>query len=494
MRPDFKSLTFFFFIALLMLIQCTSGPVAGGTTDSENARIGAVVVYGNEPVQKAEVRLRPSTYIMDGRSNTEVVNTCTNDSGYFQAEIKESGHYTLEIRKNDSLAATATIEISSQNNSTIHLDTLSLALTGRMEGNLPETQSTATVYILGLEHKATIDSSGFFTFQSLAPGNYSLLVTTDHKDTLLIPEIIIKSSQSSLIQNIDLQQKSWTEVIPETYKSDSLTIEAFLDSQKINMPYFFDQITSVSNGRIRTLNLAGLGISSLHSAIGSCSFLYTLSVSNNNLTSLPPELGKCRYLSALTAEHNAILSIPVEITRLPFLEFLKLSYNSIKELPDSVYFMPRLRKLSIGANPIDSLPALVGNLHNLEQLDIFQCNLDKIPDEIGNLPKLQQIWAGNNLLTSLPQSFSKLSQLEILQLSFNELSTLPEEIGSLSSLKNLALYDNELTSLPLSVLKLAQIQDINVDRNNLCTIPAEVAQWLENHTDSDWLSRQKSCP
>lgn len=478
---------------LITLLFCSREPssISGGSTDSGNARISATAMYNQSPAAFAFVKIRNTGFIAgEDRTGQTIIDTITDENGNFSLDINK-GVFTVEIIKDDTLAVTSEITIDSTG-AAFHPDTLTLQRTGSLAGKLQNgTYISGCVKISGYEHTAFIDESGSFTFPNLAQGDYTLVVEINGNNETVISDVPVQSGEISNIRDINTSDSNWTIIRPGTFAADSLAIREFLDNQNISVPYDFNEITDTSAGRIRTLDLRGLSLNSLHPSIGNLDFLYTLNISNNSISIIPEQIEECRLLSAFIAEHNSIDSIPPGISKLRFLEFLKVSYNNIRTIPDTIFFMPKLRKLSIGANPIDSLSPLIGNLRNLEQLDIFECNLSKIPEELGNLTRLNQIWAGHNRLTSLPQSITNLGMLEILQLSFNELTGLPQNIGDLVSLKNLSLYDNNLIDLPFSVLDLVQLQELSIEKNRLCNLEKEIADWVEKHTGDDWKNGQE---
>ena len=207
---------------------------------------------------------------------------------------------------------------------------------------------------MGLEYEAVIDSNGKFEFPNLAPGSYTLYIETNGGGTATINNVNTESGVLSRIESIDMN-KNWTVIPPNSFKSDSITIQSLLDAQKPDSIKPFYSIVDTVNGRIRTLRLMNMGITELHPSIVECNFLYTLNVSGNKLTSIPSEIGKCRYLSAFIAENNQISEIPVEISRLRYLEFLKLSYNKLTKINDSI-FSSETESIS-WCQSIDSLPA-----------------------------------------------------------------------------------------------------------------------------------------
>ncbi|NLE01943.1 MAG: hypothetical protein GX640_18920 [Fibrobacter sp.] len=487
-----KSIFFLICFIIVPLLFCTGNHrISGGTTDGGNAHICATVLYNKTPVAGATVRIRPQEYLAGTAADPDlIIDTITDQMGRVEITVATDENLVMEVITGDTLAVVKNYQIHDIRTVS---DSLILAPTASLSGSFQVPPPSGTVRLMGLEYEAVIDSNGKFEFPNLAPGSYTLYIETNGGGTATINNVNTESGVLSRIESIDITNKNWTVIPPNSFKSDSITIQSLLDAQKPDSIKPFYSIVDTVNGRIRTLRLMNMGITELHPSIVECNFLYTLNVSGNKLTSIPSEIGKCRYLSAFIAENNQISEIPVEISRLRYLEFLKLSYNKLAKINDSIFFLPKLRKLSVGANPIDSLPALIGNLTTLEQLDIYQCNLTRLPDEIGKLINIRQIYADHNKISALPVSIINLKLLEILSLGSNLLTVLPENIGTLKNLKQLLVYDNNLTGLPESIMDIQTLETLNIGKNKLCTLSAELVQWVEKYSGANWLSGQKPC-
>ncbi|MBD3322101.1 MAG: hypothetical protein GF350_13465 [Chitinivibrionales bacterium] len=422
------------------------------------------------------------------------IDTVSDEKGQFSAVISRKGAFLLEVLAGDSLGIVDSLTVDPAYDDIVNMGTLELAPTGMVRGNIKNSGGEAdTVYIRGLDRNAAIASDGRFTFANLAPASYALHITTAVAP-VDIPAVKVVPKKTTIINDIDLSAHTFDCIVPETFRSDSFILAAFLDSQGIALSAF-DSVIDTSQGRIRRLTISARGLSALHPSIGACDFLFTLIVSNNALTTIPAEIEGAWRLSTIDAQNNQITAIPPEVAYLQHLLFLKFNGNNIRSIPDSIYLLSKLRKLGIGANPLDSLPSLIGNLSTLEYLDIFSCGLNSIPATIGNLSSLVGLYAASNSIQTLPASITALTSLEFLQLEKNHLISLPRDIGELRNLLMLTLNDNRLTNLPVSISELNNLQTFHINANQICSVSdTTLVQWLNTHAGADWKSSQRGCP
>jgi Leucine-rich repeat (LRR) protein len=145
----------------------------------------------------------------------------------------------------------------------------------------------------------------------------------------------------------------------------------------------------------RSLDLSGLGLTSLPPGIGKLQSLEQLHVDNNRLVCLPSEISNLKKLWELTAGHNELESVPAEIWQMPGLQVISLESNKIAELPPAPETPPvnkqpprRLhlqnkppRVLHLQDNKLTSLPK-----HLLEE-DVLKLDRNPLNEETRKLVK-----------------------------------------------------------------------------------------------------------
>lgn len=179
-------------IAFVTLCGC------GGTTDTGNARIAAVM-YNDDGsyAQGASVVLRSKDYLGEienkpGKFVSTVRETFTDALGYFSIDFLEPGNYTVEIndRKNTAFLYRVTITSDEQYGKPIvYSDTLRpyAAVRGQISAG---THLSGALYcqIYGLERTTVVDSSGNFEFTDLPEGVFDFRIVST--DTSFAPVII----------------------------------------------------------------------------------------------------------------------------------------------------------------------------------------------------------------------------------------------------------------------------------------------------------------
>jgi internalin A len=100
-----------------------------------------------------------------------------------------------------------------------------------------------------------------------------------------------------------------------------------------------------------SLDLGGLGLSSLPPEIGQLTALTALYLHSNQLSSLPPEIGQLTALTELSIAHNQLRNLPPEIGQLTALTELSLESNQLSSLPSQLQQCTTLRWLYLHDNP-----------------------------------------------------------------------------------------------------------------------------------------------
>ncbi|MGL1902426.1 MAG: hypothetical protein OCC49_09840 [Fibrobacterales bacterium] len=479
---------FFLVTGIILIVGCSlSDDVAGGTTDSGNAIVAGSVVEKGAPVVAAKVSIRPADFRFGDDRAEGVKDTVTDASGTFSLSVPGMNQYTVTVHFEDTLGARLQ-NIDAADSSAKSL-AFSLTPKGGLSGSIPGVNG-GEVYLKGSDVTSSIDSHGGFFFPKLAEGTYDVVIKGSSGDSIVLEYAPVVSAEVQVLHNISSSLATWDSPQVGTYSADSLLVSQFLQASTSTSELSVDSVSTVSGGRIRSLDLRNLQLSQLDPTIQRLSFLDVLDITSNQLTTLPSELGNLRRLSYLIADSNALGTLPEALADLTNLQYLKLSHNALHGLPDSYYTFPRLIKLGLGANPLDSLPAALGQLTTLELLDIFSCGLNELPENIGALTQLKELWASDNNLTELPQSMSSLISLQTLQLTFNNINEIEFAIDALTRLTYLDLYSNKLERLPEIITTLKPIEKLIIGKNFLCNESDARVTWLTTYAGGDWLSQQ----
>ena len=268
----------------------------------------------------------------------------------------------------------------------------------------------------------------------------------------------IKTSNSGLVQTIDLRDNQLSGIIPES----------------------IGKLKSLKQLYLHVNQLSG----SIPESIGNLENLNELCLGSNQLSgNIPDTIGNLKNLTNLHLDSNQLSGkIPESIGNLNKLELLYLYGNQLSgDLPESIGNLTQLMYLHIGDNQFSgSIPKSIGNLNKLEQLCLSNNQFSgNIPETIGNLINLGG-WlefSDNQFSGSIPESIGNLSKVVCLQLFNNQLSgDIPESLGNMSKLEYLYLFNNQLSgSIPESIGNLTQLFDLNLSNNQLSgSIPESI--------------------
>ncbi len=244
-----------------------------------------------------------------------------------------------------------------------------------------------------------------------------------------------------------------TQAISQTFKEDSIAVEAILDSNDSGID--IDNVIGVENGRVVILFLKSSMAVDIHV--------------------IPADIGKLTALKKLILlDFWALETLPPEIGNLKALDSLVITGCGLKELPDEIGNCSALLYIYCSDNrELVSLPSHIGNLKNLRELDVSFNNLTEIPAEIVGLTSLISFNASSNKLTELPIQIGNLTSLIRLDVCFNNLITLPVSIGNISTLLKLYIHCNNISSIPIEICTITNLQFFHADRNKLLSIPSD---------------------
>ncbi|CAO3639452.1 unnamed protein product [Cunninghamella echinulata] len=103
-----------------------------------------------------------------------------------------------------------------------------------------------------------------------------------------------------------------------------------------------------------TLDMGGMGLKNLTSAVCNYTFLTVLYINHNNLTYLTPAISQLSQLKTLDASGNKLTSIPSEIGLLFNLRELLLFDNNLVTIPSELGTLYQLETLGLEGNPLQA--------------------------------------------------------------------------------------------------------------------------------------------
>jgi hypothetical protein len=176
---------------LLVLLSCSgSSPVAGGTTDTGNARVVCSVVDARgTPVSGAEVRIRPVDYVAAGALSHQADGR-TDARGGVTLDASVAGRYSIEISDGDSSAVLLQVWVDDTARVVV-VPTATLrpfaVVRGSVGGGAPGSpRRGGYVQVYGLERLVELDSNGVFAFDDLPQGVYTMRAVVQGAETKLV--------------------------------------------------------------------------------------------------------------------------------------------------------------------------------------------------------------------------------------------------------------------------------------------------------------------
>lgn len=161
----------------------------------------------------------------------------------------------------------------------------------------------------------------------------------------------------------------------------------------------------------------------------------SLDLKGLGLTSLPEHFGNLHQLKELDLSNNTLGELPRSAENLKKLEVLNLENNAMLEFPPVIGGMKALRVLSLAQNILTSLGSISrysDQFRNLEVLNLGKNAIENFSLNLSDFAKLQELYLNNNRLTALPEDIGYLKKnLAILNISHNPIKSLPDSIFKL---------------------------------------------------------------
>jgi hypothetical protein len=207
MKASAKSILFQMVIVCnLLFLDCINNPNAGGTTDTGNARVAAVI-YTHDGLRASGVKVTvtPANYLPVAGSysavdSSELQEFFTNDSGAFVISKINEGKYAIEVNDENSCAAMLNISVGSSDSQTISLkDTLQpyATITGDA-GILKDSSDNRYILIYGSSRIIPVKKDGSFVIEKLPEGVFHLKIIAGSKydESIELENVKAYSSQA----------------------------------------------------------------------------------------------------------------------------------------------------------------------------------------------------------------------------------------------------------------------------------------------------------
>jgi protein NUD1 len=249
-------------------------------------------------------------------------------------------------------------------------------------------------------------------------------------------------------------------------------------SQALSVDALVKAITDAAGGEIywdhlRSLDLDGRGVSSLHGLEEYCPVLEELSASKNqipHLNGLPPSL------RVLDFQQNALTSL-TSWTSLSNLQYVDVSNNQLENL-DGFSCLVHLRRLVANNNQIKNLDGIL-DLNGLLELDVSGNEISELDFQASELLRLNKLNLSHNKIETV-STLDQLRSLEEINLSGNKISSFDNVILP-ASVRVLELADNTLETFGFS--SRALLKSVNLDGNKVTSVSG-----LESAKALDYLS------
>jgi internalin A len=167
------------------------------------------------------------------------------------------------------------------------------------------------------------------------------------------------------------------------------------------------RIATCKREKAKSLDLSGIGLTTLPPEIGQLSALMTLYLANNKLTTLPPEISQLSALTELILYDNPLTTLPAEIGQLRLLRRLDLARNRLRTLPETIGRCANLQGLMLEQNQLTVLPQSLRQIKTLSALFLLGNEALNLPPEVVGEPA--ESWDTDNARRILDYYFARAS-------------------------------------------------------------------------------------
>jgi hypothetical protein len=175
-------------------VACDSGRTAGSSMETENSIAVLVQLADGTPAARMDVIVRPESYLAGaddlGSDSLYQLHFETDEQGRVILSDVPSGSYVIEAR-NDSLNLKGFEKIAYVASDTTTPLMVEVSEPSKVSGHvgLPQlVRRSATVSVQGLDYQVSMDSTGYFEFESLPNGNVEIVafVSEDETDSITV--------------------------------------------------------------------------------------------------------------------------------------------------------------------------------------------------------------------------------------------------------------------------------------------------------------------
>jgi hypothetical protein len=328
-----------------------------------------VLNYEGKPVEKALVRLRPTSFISDSTSSASylathsILDTVTGSDGSFSFTKLIPDNYSIEVLYNDTLGSVEHVSIE-DSTSRDTLPAITVAPLANLSGsvNLPyDTSSRVTIQAYGIDLFAKVNNKGTFSL-TVPSGSHKFHIAAYHKvDSLRFSEYDEIDISINLFPGEQRDAGSFYLRQPpplpcKNGNCDSMVTRLILDLSGNLSTHTSSVIKTNPQGRIVELNLSGLNFSKgIIPDIIKLSELQTLDISNTGLPMMFPDIGALLNLEIVKVNGNKLFLFSSTIGNLTKLRELDLSNNELSELPQSIVNCRNLSIINISGNRLCSV-------------------------------------------------------------------------------------------------------------------------------------------
>lgn len=191
MKTVFAQIATLFMV--LLWLGCSSGQTAGGAGGETNTGLKVALRDAlGKPVSQARFRIRPTWYVQKDSTQSAIdelpivryADGVSDSRGQIEWELLAPGNYVLDVQgAQGGLLYRLDIAVD---DSLVDLGELQIADYGKVKGQYPlYNKSPVLVQVYGTERMIWTDSSGFFTLDSLPPGERLLRVSEPESGNVL---------------------------------------------------------------------------------------------------------------------------------------------------------------------------------------------------------------------------------------------------------------------------------------------------------------------
>lgn len=180
--------------AACLLLACSQEPktMAGGWSNTETGTslTGRIILEDGSAAAGAGVLLRPGDYLANdstdfdstgySRSQGSILDGACDSNGYFSFDSVRIGKYALEAREGGQKSALIRFEVD-ESGGGMQLPAATVRSAGVLTGRVRFSDSVSgsvLVRIFGLERAVVADREGWFTFEGIPEGTYTLYFTS----------------------------------------------------------------------------------------------------------------------------------------------------------------------------------------------------------------------------------------------------------------------------------------------------------------------------